>query len=118
MEIFYAEADGRRRCYARLRAGERRVLGPLCGGQQNKEIAGLLGISESTVKTHVATMLRVGGFANRVQLARWALLNPSVFRQTKHDGKPVDYVVEVMLHGYGCPCEEATCLALRTAVAA
>jgi DNA-binding CsgD family transcriptional regulator len=58
---------------------ERQVLRLVSYGRLNKEIAYALGISISTVKSHVARLIAAGGFSNRVQVARWALLHPEAF---------------------------------------
>lgn len=51
---------------------ERRVLTHLMTGSSNKEIARVLGISESTVKVHVRRICRLTGSNNRTQAAMWA----------------------------------------------
>ena len=45
------------------------VLRELVGGASNKEIAARLFISESTAKSHIASMLQKTGFRSRVELA-------------------------------------------------
>ena len=45
------------------------VLRGLVGGRSNAEIAETLGISEGTVKMHVANMLQKTGFRSRLELA-------------------------------------------------
>ncbi|WP_293370654.1 response regulator transcription factor [Nevskia sp.] len=53
----------------RLSPQELRVLLQLQGGRLNKQIAGRLGISESTVKTHVSAILHKLGLSSRTQAA-------------------------------------------------
>jgi DNA-binding CsgD family transcriptional regulator len=55
---------------------ERQVLRQVAHGGTNKAIAYAMGITESTVKSHVANMIRTLALANRVQLTVWALGNP------------------------------------------
>jgi DNA-binding NarL/FixJ family response regulator len=43
------------------------VLGALCSGQLNKQIAYDLDVSEATVKAHVTAILRKLGVATRTQ---------------------------------------------------
>ena len=49
------------------------ILDHLAEGWSNKRIALKLGISETTVKVHVKSLLRKLGVANRTQAAVWAL---------------------------------------------
>jgi DNA-binding CsgD family transcriptional regulator len=55
---------------------ERQVLRYVAHGETNKAIAYAIGITESTVKSHVANMIRTLALANRVQLTVWAIGNP------------------------------------------
>lgn len=48
------------------------IAGLLALGLSNKEIARRLNLSEPTIKTHISTMLRNTGTANRLQLALYA----------------------------------------------
>jgi DNA-binding NarL/FixJ family response regulator len=48
------------------------VLLPVAQGRTNSEIAADLHISPSTVKTHLASLMRKLGARNRVELAMWA----------------------------------------------
>jgi DNA-binding NarL/FixJ family response regulator len=48
---------------------QRQVLGLLAVGSSNKEIAGQLGLTERTVKAHVAELLRKIGAPNRIALS-------------------------------------------------
>ena len=54
------------------RAGRRRSWSPSPGGWTNAEIADELHISLSTVKTHLASLMRKLGARNRVEIAMWA----------------------------------------------
>ena len=47
---------------------EREVLNLLVGGASDKEVAGVLGLSRSTVESHVGNLYQKTGAANRVQL--------------------------------------------------
>jgi len=60
-----------------LTVRQREVLVLLCEGQQNKEIARNLGLSEHTVKVHITAVFRSLGVTNRTQavLAAKNLLN-------------------------------------------
>jgi DNA-binding NarL/FixJ family response regulator len=55
-----------------LTARQREVLALMSRGLSNKRIARALGLSEFTVKAHVAAILRVLGVANRVEAAAQA----------------------------------------------
>ncbi len=57
---------------ARLTDRQLGVLGLLCDGASNKEIARRLDLSEKTVKAHVTAILRELGVTNRTQAARMA----------------------------------------------
>lgn len=57
-----------------LTARETRVLQLLAAGTRNRSIAETLGISENTVKFHVANVLRKVGVSNRAELASVASL--------------------------------------------
>lgn len=48
------------------------VLDSVCDGLRNREIASALGISEKTVKTHLASLFLKAGVSSRLALARWA----------------------------------------------
>ena len=54
---------------SRLTARERQVLGEVGNGADNLKIAAMLGISERTVKAHVAALYQKLAADNRVQLA-------------------------------------------------
>jgi DNA-binding NarL/FixJ family response regulator len=56
----------------RLSPREREVLGLLLEGMPNKLIAGRLGISEKTVKSHLTSIFRQIGVTDRVQAVLWA----------------------------------------------
>jgi DNA-binding NarL/FixJ family response regulator len=55
-----------------LTAREEEVLIPVARGRTNSEIADQLHISPSTVKTHLASLMRKLGARNRVEVAMWA----------------------------------------------
>ena len=55
-----------------LTAREEEVLVPVAQGRTNDEIATELYISTSTVKAHLASLMRKLGARNRVELAMWA----------------------------------------------
>ncbi|MHA7239824.1 response regulator [Arthrobacter sp. TMS1-12-1] len=55
-----------------LTSREEQVLLTVAQGRTNSEIAAELRISSSTVKTHLASLMRKLGARNRVELAMWA----------------------------------------------
>lgn len=55
-----------------LTAREEEVLVPVARGRTNSEIAAELYITPSTVKAHLASLMRKLGARNRVELAMWA----------------------------------------------
>ena len=55
-----------------LTAREEEVLVPLARGRTNNEIAAELFITASTVKAHLASLMRKLGARNRVEVAMWA----------------------------------------------
>jgi DNA-binding NarL/FixJ family response regulator len=56
----------------RLTVRQQQVLKYLLKGLAVKEIVKELGITESTVQTHIRTINQIGGVKNRIELARWA----------------------------------------------
>jgi DNA-binding NarL/FixJ family response regulator len=60
------------RSVTELTPRERDVLAVLVRGLSNKQIAWRLGISEKTVKAHLANLFARHGFEDRVQAALWA----------------------------------------------
>ena len=60
------------RTVSELTPRERDVLAVLVRGLSNKQIAWRLGISEKTVKAHLANLFARHGFEDRVQAALWA----------------------------------------------
>ncbi len=60
---------------AHLTSREQEVLGLICQGAENREIAATLYISERTVKNHVTNILTRLGLKNRTQAALWAQEN-------------------------------------------
>jgi len=83
---------------------ERQILRLLSCGQLNKEIAYSLRLSLSTIKNYVAKFIALG-LANRVQIARWAMLHPEVFS--------AGHAVDIALHLPGCPCDHPRCIEMR-----
>jgi DNA-binding NarL/FixJ family response regulator len=63
----------------RFTTREKEVLEMLVAGRSNKEIGGPLGISERTVKAHVAKLMRKVGVQNRIALSVHAITNSLVF---------------------------------------
>lgn len=55
-----------------LTDAEQEVLGLLAGGMLNKQIAHRLGISESTVRSHLTNIFQRIGVTDRTQAALWA----------------------------------------------
>jgi DNA-binding NarL/FixJ family response regulator len=66
------DADGRGAEPASLTPRELDVLRLLAEGYANKKIAGELGISERTARTHVSNILAKLGLSSRTQAALWA----------------------------------------------
>lgn len=60
-------------CACGITEREEEILGHLAQGETNKEIARALRITETTVKSHVHSILTKLHFTNRVQAAKWAL---------------------------------------------
>ncbi len=58
--------------FATLTDKEREILDAVASGSSNAEIAGLVFASESTVKTHVGSILRKLGLRDRVQIVVFA----------------------------------------------
>ncbi len=58
---------------------EKEVLQMLVAGRSNKEIGAPLGITERTVKAHVASLMRKVGVQNRIELSVHAITNSLVF---------------------------------------
>ncbi|WP_017572862.1 LuxR C-terminal-related transcriptional regulator [Nocardiopsis halotolerans] len=57
---------------------EKDVVALVATGASNVEIAGVLGLSETTVKSHVSSVLAKRGLRNRVQLVVWAFRSGTV----------------------------------------
>lgn len=62
-----------RQAYGGLTARERQVAALVAQGKSNLEIADSLVISERTVERHVSNILSRLGYANRAQIAAWAV---------------------------------------------
>jgi DNA-binding NarL/FixJ family response regulator len=78
-QLLFGEASlpvTNRRNEALLTLREAEVLRGIVQGKSNKAIALELGISASTVKSHLIAILRKTGTANRTQAARWGLEHP------------------------------------------
>ena len=56
-----------------LSADELRLLGLVCEGLTNRQIAGQLGIDERDAGVRVSRLLEHAGVRNRIQLAVWAV---------------------------------------------
>lgn len=65
-----------------LTAREREILGWVAQGMTNREIAGVLHISDQTVKNHLKNILQKLHLENRVQLTRYALEQGLVDRRS------------------------------------
>lgn len=93
--------DGVDRVMATLTEREQTVLKLVSSGLSNKEIAFALELSLGTVKTYVQQLIDDSGFANRVQIARWAWFYPRLF-----EGATCD----LLLHLPGCLCPHPRCV--------
>lgn len=71
-----------------LSAREREVLALIAGGLSNREIAGRLFLSETTVKTHVANILGKLGLKSRTQAALYAMRKNLTGRVEENDPEP------------------------------
>jgi DNA-binding NarL/FixJ family response regulator len=63
---------------------EREVAAHVADGLTNKQIAGLLHISERTAESHVQHALTKLGFTNRARIATWVTANGSARDQRQH----------------------------------
>lgn len=72
LEANRSTSENRTQPEFRLTARERDVLALLCAGLPNKLISRELGISGSTVKSHVASIFREFGVTSRLQAVVWA----------------------------------------------
>lgn len=66
---YYEPAIGQHATTSQFSRRQLQVLGMLCSGMTNKEIARKLGISIHAVKVHVSSILSMLGVANRQQIA-------------------------------------------------
>lgn len=57
------------------------MLRLVASGLADKEVASELGMSESTVKSHLAAIREGLGIDNRVRLTLWAIGQPGVFER-------------------------------------
>jgi FixJ family two-component response regulator len=67
-----AEADGLRAEYETLTPREREVMGHVVAGLMNKQVAGVIGLSEITVKIHRGNVMRKMGVRTLADLVRKA----------------------------------------------
>jgi FixJ family two-component response regulator len=67
-----AALDDRRSAYATLTAREREVMTHVVAGLMNKQVAGVLGLSEITVKIHRGNVMRKMGVRTLADLVRTA----------------------------------------------
>jgi FixJ family two-component response regulator len=70
--IALAEADGLRAEYETLTPREREVMGHVVAGLMNKQVAGVIGLSEITVKIHRGNVMRKMGVRTLADLVRKA----------------------------------------------
>ena len=68
----HSHTGPRRQPIEPLTAREEEVLVPVAQGRTNDEVATDLHISQSTVKAHLASLMRKLGARNRVEVAMWA----------------------------------------------
>jgi DNA-binding CsgD family transcriptional regulator len=61
-----------KRAYGGLTAREREVAAHIAQGLTNRQIAGLMVVSDRTVETHVSSILAKLDFSSRAQIAAWA----------------------------------------------
>ena len=71
-EFARAETSPPRQPTEPLTAREEEILVPVARGRTNSEIADELYITQSTVKAHLASLMRKLGARNRVEVALWA----------------------------------------------
>lgn len=67
---------------------ERQILVCIVNGKQNKEIASLLSISESTVENHLHNIFNKLGVKNRTQAALHAITTKLIIPDRKNEGNP------------------------------
>lgn len=93
------------RSEVRLSFQESRVAIAVCEGATNAQIAGVLGISEHTVKRHLKRMFDGLNITSRLELCLWGLQNtPALF--DREWAAP-------MMHPKGCECSAPYCVAMR-----
>jgi DNA-binding CsgD family transcriptional regulator len=80
---------------------EKQTLALILIGNQDKEIAAAMGISESTARGKVQQLLHGLALQNRAQLIAWVSQRPNVFE--------VDWV-PLALHPLGCLCSSVYCV--------
>jgi DNA-binding NarL/FixJ family response regulator len=59
------------------------VLALVSEGRSNKEIGAALNLRELTVRNYISNMLEKLGLANRVELARYALVHSLALRRSE-----------------------------------
>lgn len=72
LEVSFTAAPPTPPAFAALTEKEREVFGAVARGLSNTEVADLVFLSESTVKTHVGAVLRKLGLRDRVQIVVFA----------------------------------------------
>lgn len=79
---------------------EKQTLALILLGNQDKEIASALGVSESTARGKVQQLLHGLHLQNRGQLLAWTAQRPNIFEE--------DWV-PMALHPLGCNCASVYC---------
>lgn len=66
-------AQARKQAFGGLTTRECEVALLIAQGKSNREIAGVLVVSERTIETHISSILSKLGFTSRTQIATWAI---------------------------------------------
>lgn len=72
-KVLVASLRAPRPAVENLTPREREVLAEVASGATNRQLAGRLGVSERTARTHVSSILGKLGLASRTQAALWAV---------------------------------------------